>query len=130
MKELAGDPIKGLDLIYINNPEIKSNLSSDIIYFDNEPQVFFERYTGLHEPEKLSINSLWQIEHIGDENFGDHFYSQDNNEDMLTPQRTTRALKLRHFRTGRLITLSDVMNKKDLFNVSLGKKANTHTLNI
>lgn len=120
---MAGDPIQGLDLIYINNPEVKSNLSSDIIYFDKEPQVFFERYTGLHEPEKISINSIWQIEHICDENFGDFFFSQDNNEDMLTPQRTTRALKLRHFRTGRLMTLSDVMKKKDLFNVSLGNSS-------
>lgn len=109
-------------MIYINNPEIKSNLCSDLIYFGKEPQIFFRRYVGLHEHEKLSLNSIWQIEHFCDENFGDCFYSHDNSEDMLTPKKTTRALKLRHFLTGRLITLSEGFNKKDFFNVCLGRE--------
>lgn len=29
----------------------------------------------MYEEEKLSLNSIWQIEHITDEHFGDYFNS-------------------------------------------------------
>lgn len=56
---LRGDPIKGLDLIYINNPEMKSHLCSDLIYFDKEPQIFYRRYLGLYDDEKINLNCIW-----------------------------------------------------------------------
>jgi hypothetical protein len=36
-EKLRGDPIQGLDLIYINNPEMKSYVCADYIYQGKEP---------------------------------------------------------------------------------------------
>lgn len=76
----------------------------------------------MYEHEKVNLNSIWQIEHITDDNFGDNFYSYMNNEEMLTPKMTTKALKLRHFLTGRLFTLKQELNKETSFHTCLGRE--------
>ena len=77
---------------------------------------------GLYDDEKINLNCVWQIEHITDDNFGDNFYSYENNEEMLTPKMTTKAIKLRHFLTGRLFTLTQGMNKKNSYDTCLGRE--------
>ena len=55
---LRGDPIKGLDLIYVKNPEMKSHICADFIYQGEQPEIFYRRYLGIFEEEKISLNSI------------------------------------------------------------------------
>lgn len=102
----AGSPIRGLDLIYLNHPELKADLCSDAIYSGStHPVVYFRKYTGSNPHEQNSINSVWQIEHLTTENQGGMFESIENNEEVVTSKLTTNPFRLRHLVTGRLMAI-------------------------
>lgn len=101
---------------------MKSYICADYVYQGDEPQIFYRRYLGMFEEEKLGLNSIWQIEHITDEHFGDQFNSYQNNEAMVVPKMTTKPVKLRHLLTGRLITLRKSAGSGDQYEATLGKE--------
>lgn len=126
-----GDAIHGLDLIYINNPENKSYICSDLIYNAEEPEIFFRKCNNTYDEEKVSLKCIWQIEHICQDNFGNKFVSLENNEEILSSKMTTKALKLRHFLTGRLLTLNldeKSGSKKKRFSARLAREVLTNEI--
>ena len=96
-------PIRGQDLIYINHPELRSDLTSDGIYQGKLPEVYFRKYGGTTATETNSLNSIWQIEHLSSNDQGAIFESIEHNEEVLTSNLTTNHFRLRHFLTGRLL---------------------------
>jgi hypothetical protein len=99
----GGSPIRGLDLIFLNHPELQGELCADVIYHLDAPEVYFRQYNGNNPNEANSLNSLWQIEHLGQENQGAIFHSMHNNEDVLANALTTDSFRLRNFLTGRVM---------------------------
>lgn len=99
----SGLPIFGLDVISLDHPELQAELSSDIIYGDGLPEVYFRSYKGRFSFEYRSLNSLWQIEHTTRGNQGSVFMSVEDNEHVLSSSLTTNMFRLRHFLTGRLM---------------------------
>jgi hypothetical protein len=100
------NPIKGLDLIVLHHPELKAELTADVIYTDEQPEAYLRRYFGLNANEKTSINSLWQIEHLEIGSFGSNFKALQNNEDVVSNKVTSEQFRLRHFVSGRLLHLT------------------------
>lgn len=99
----SGTPIVGLDVISLDHPELQGELSSDIIYREDTPEVYFRGYKGKYPLEYRSLNSLWQIEHLNHMNQGSIFDALEYNEHVLSSNLTTNHFRLRHFLTGRLM---------------------------
>lgn len=93
----------GLDVISLDHPELQAELTSDIVYYEDMPEVYFRSYKGKHLLEYRSLNSLWQIEHLGHLNQGSLFDALEYNEHVLSSNLTTNHFRLRHFLTGRLM---------------------------
>jgi hypothetical protein len=100
------NPIKGLDLVLLHHPELKAELTADVVYTDKHPDAYLRRYVGINSTEKISINSLWQIEHLEIFSYGSQFRALQNNEDVISSKVTSEQFRLRHFVSGRLLHLS------------------------
>jgi hypothetical protein len=106
-------PIRGLDVISLDHPELQAEISSDIIYNEDMPEVYFRSYKGRHPLEYRSLNSLWQIEHLNHMNQGSIFEALEYNEHVLSSNLTTNHFRLRHFLTGRLMVVKSGGLSKD-----------------
>lgn len=110
-----GSPIRGLDLVQIYHPELKAELCSDVIYSPEiheltvpqppGPHVYFRAYNGSIPQEENSLHGLWQIEHRQPRNQGAYFEAIEHNEEVVSNSPTTNHFRLRHFVTGRLLTV-------------------------
>jgi hypothetical protein len=109
----SGTPILGLDIISLDHPELQAELTSDIIYNEDCPEVYFRSYKGKHPLEYRSLNSLWQIEHLSHMNQGAIFDALEYNEHVLSSNLTTNHFRLRHFLTGRLMIMKSTPPKDD-----------------
>lgn len=99
--------VKGQELILLRHTELQGDLSADINYNTKVPEVFVRRYDGDHEDEKFSLNSVWEIEWERSAGRGDPcaiFTGENDSKGKPKYQKFT----LRHFLTGRVLTLENV----------------------
>ena len=62
MKKDINDSIFGGDLIRLKHTELFGNLSSDLSYYSDEPEVYLRTYKGEYNELENSVSSVWQIE--------------------------------------------------------------------
>lgn len=110
-------------MVSLDHPELQAELSGDIIYNEDMPEVYFRGYKGKYPLEYRSLNSLWQIEHLTHTNQGSMFDALEYNEHVLSSNLTTNHFRLRHFLTGRLmIVRSSPQREGKTFNKILLKR--------
>ena len=103
--------VYGGDLVRFQNPELKGFLYADNIYYGSRPHVFYRCYRGVEKEEYIGCKDLWQIENVAEGEFGEAIRSYENNDSANLKLRT-KALRIRHFVTGRLLKMIPGHNSK------------------
>ena len=108
INKLCSKMISGGDLIRLRQPESHGCIAADVSYQGQHNEVYLREYFGPENEEKNSANEIWEVEKIRVKERGACIKSrgQDfHSEDDLTEQV---EIKLRHFLTGRLMSLVEV----------------------
>ena len=96
MEVLDWDVIRGGDLIRLYHVDQMGYLAADICYnLEENPELYLRRYRGKYAEEQNSVSTIWEIEPVDQLICGNPCF-QDGEDG-------SKAFRLRHFRTGRLL---------------------------
>jgi hypothetical protein len=107
------DNIKGGNLVRLKSTEQGGYLSGDN-YYNQNADVCVRIYKGEYEEEHKCVDNVWEIEF--DRNFsrGDQCHLIDQYQSREKDRIVTQTYRLRHFRTGRILSFKDYFDPIDM----------------
>jgi hypothetical protein len=126
--DLSSNLVMGNDLINLKHTELEGLLTADLAYAMENPEIYVKNYTGEYKSEDNSANSIWEIEHLVNDERGREFcLTSENNPDGVLYKKS-EVFRLRHFASGMLLDKIRHSDKEHLILSSpietKGKKSN------
>ena len=96
-------------MVKLYHSESSSYMGCDVSYFGKNPEVFLRSYSGEEMHEICGPNYIWEIDIIGMNDRGRKLRIGSEKKQDETVQ-ISEKIRLRHFVTGRLLSITSMLN--------------------
>jgi hypothetical protein len=97
--------VLGNDLVYLRHTELNGYLSASLRFNDQEPEVYIRNYKGDVKLLKDSLANIWEFQKLTLDQSGTNFEMEKLVIDDDSGMKISPAFRLRHFLSGKLLTV-------------------------